>query len=102
MALMDTHIMNGLLAVINGLYIFVGQLLLVVDEYVRLLCTTGFVGFGCFVLTNDEADIFYIAVNHIITKKIQFFSSQSVVFCLFLHCIYRSMSFVNTHGVPNS
>ena len=41
MALMDIHIMNGLLAVINGLYIFVGQLLLVVDEYVHILRTAG-------------------------------------------------------------
>lgn len=69
---MDTHIMNGLLAVINGLYVFVGQLLSVVDKYVRMLRTTGFVSFECFVPTNDETSAFYVAANHTITKKCNF------------------------------
>lgn len=58
MALMDIHIMNGLLAVINGLHVFVGQLLLVVDKYVRMLRTIGFASFERFVLTDDETGVF--------------------------------------------
>lgn len=58
MTLMDAHIKNGLLAVINGLHVFVGQLLLVVDEYVRISHTTGFAGFGCLVPTNAEIGAF--------------------------------------------
>lgn len=56
---------------------------------VRMLRTTGFVGFECFVPINNEIDaFFYVAANHAITKKMHFFLFVGDSFCPFLRYIY--------------
>ena len=45
---------------------------------------------------------YMFADNHCLTKKMHFFLPRSDSFYHFLHYTYRSVPFVNMHGVPNS
>ena len=87
MALMDSHIINGLLAVINGLHVFIGQFLLVADKYVRMSRTTSF-AFDCFGPINAKTGAFLSCCQSCHYKENAFFLFVGDSFCHFLRYIY--------------